>query len=726
MNRPPAMPRSARALLGALLLAMGLLACDGEPAAPPLPTLVVEPLVLDMAVGGVSHIAATVTGVADPVVSFLSSDNSVAVVDAQGQVTALRRGTATVTVSVAGHPELVAATLVQVTRGGDPADVRVVVSPAALIVAAGETVPLSARVEGITAQGVEWRSVDTTVAVVSAAGAVTGRRSGVAVIVASSAVVREAVGTATVTVTPAAPLTVTVSPAGASIPVGRTLQLTAAVAGTGDVRVGWRSLDTAVVQVSATGLVTARASGIAAVQAYSLAEPGATGTASITVGLVGVILEPPSGSLDVGDTLRLRASVSGVADTSVIWSSGNPAVATVEHGLVEALAPGLALITATSAGAPEASASVIVDVRAPPAGGLSVASIESVDPITGERTIRSPVDLSGLIEVTANVGAPADFLGTLRLLADGVTLAERAVTAGTDTAAFLVQTAAFDSVTGAPRFVNGPHTFGFWLVDLQDRVVAATSVPVGLSNPDGFAVRTRSLGASATDPAGAVWWRGDVVVSALPVIYSASQVIGRVRAALCRADDGAVLSSGVDATRADGFAVRFPAGTATGAAGGSAGLEAAVRGCIVDSETTGGAPGPTLVLNGAAARLGLPEPPPLRVDNRAPAINAPFTLAPGQATVWITPAFAFTRESTGLGGADAVVEGGVGGVVCTFGAGASYDALAPVVTGADLAESQTDSAYVARVTCADALGNASVRDLSDAQGGAQRFGVDYP
>ncbi|HEU0054629.1 MAG TPA: Ig-like domain-containing protein, partial [Longimicrobium sp.] len=62
-----------------------------------------------------------------------------------------------------------------------------------------------------------------------------------------------------------------------------------------------------------------------------------------------IAVVPDSGSLFVGGTLRLRAVVTGAADTLAAWTSDAPEVATVDaSGVVSALAPGSAVVTAVA------------------------------------------------------------------------------------------------------------------------------------------------------------------------------------------------------------------------------------------------------------------------------------------------------------------------------------------------------------------------------------------
>ena len=163
---------------------------------------------------------------------------------------------------------------------------------------------------------------------------------------------------------PAKPIpvsTVTVSPADASVIVGTPQQLTASTrdaqgAALSGRAVAWNSLSTTVASVSSTGLVTTLSPGVATIQATS---EGVVGSATITVRPVPVatvVLAPATASIIAGTAQPLSAVTRDaqgglLSDRVVLWSSNNPAVATVStSGLVSSLAPGIAIIEGTSEG----------------------------------------------------------------------------------------------------------------------------------------------------------------------------------------------------------------------------------------------------------------------------------------------------------------------------------------------------------------------------------------
>ncbi|OLC32999.1 MAG: hypothetical protein AUH81_14980 [Candidatus Rokubacteria bacterium 13_1_40CM_4_69_5] len=171
--------------------------------------------------------------------------------------------------------------------------------------------------------------------------------------------------TGTTTVSPAT--VVTVLPDSTALAVGSQAQLTPVARDTdGTVIVGrlvtWSSDDPAVATVSAVGLVTALAGGVANVRAEL---DGRSGTAAILVAaslapVASVEVRPASASVVVGGLVQLTtvlkdAAGNAVRFRSVTWQTSNPAVATVSEAaggtsVVQGVSTGTATITATSEG----------------------------------------------------------------------------------------------------------------------------------------------------------------------------------------------------------------------------------------------------------------------------------------------------------------------------------------------------------------------------------------
>ena len=106
-----------------------------------------------------------------------------------------------------------------------------------------------------------------------------------------------------------------------------------------------------------------------------------------TVSVTGVSLNPPTLTLTEGDTQSLTVTVipENANKKDVVWSSSDTGVATVEAGLVTAVAPGSATITVkTVDGAKTATCAVTVTAKVYPVTGISV-DPESKEVEVGEK-----------------------------------------------------------------------------------------------------------------------------------------------------------------------------------------------------------------------------------------------------------------------------------------------------------------------------------------------------
>lgn len=183
--------------------------------------------------------------------------------------------------------------------------------------------------------------------------------------------------------------TVLVLPPTVSLRVGGTAALaasprTAAGAEVTGRTVSWNSGTPGVATVNAAGVVTAVAPGSATVTATV---DGVTGSAAVTVTqmpVVAVAVTPVSTSLRVGGTLALAAAARDSAGGAVMgrpvtWSSSAPTVATVSpSGVVTAIAPGSATVTAAVEGVTGSAAIAVLPIPvasvlvSPPTGGVQV------------------------------------------------------------------------------------------------------------------------------------------------------------------------------------------------------------------------------------------------------------------------------------------------------------------------------------------------------------------
>lgn len=150
--------------------------------------------------------------------------------------------------------------------------------------------------------------------------------------------------------------TVTLNQEDAHLEAGETLTLEATV-GPDDAinkKVDWKSDDEAVATVSAEGVVTAHAVGQTIIHAIADDGGGAKAACTITVDptkVASIALSSESLEIRKNHQAQLSATVAptNATDTRIVWSSTNENVAKVsEDGIVSAIAPGDAVIKATS------------------------------------------------------------------------------------------------------------------------------------------------------------------------------------------------------------------------------------------------------------------------------------------------------------------------------------------------------------------------------------------
>ena len=155
---------------------------------------------------------------------------------------------------------------------------------------------------------------------------------------------------------------VAVTPPAANVVINTSVQLSATprssdgTAITGKAVV-WSSLNNAVATVTNAGLVAGVSAGTVQINA---AVDGIVGSATITVTpppVAKVTIAPAAPAVNVGGTVQLSAVLRDAADNvlsgrTVTWSSGTPAVATINAttGVAQGVAAGTTLITATSEG----------------------------------------------------------------------------------------------------------------------------------------------------------------------------------------------------------------------------------------------------------------------------------------------------------------------------------------------------------------------------------------
>lgn len=204
----------------------------------------------------------------------------------------------------------------------------------------------------------QWKSSDSSVASIAAAGKVTAVGAGTVTVTATSGQMQ---ATAIVQVTSAATnlASIAVSPAGSSLPVNTSLQFTAT--GTykdGSSRdltslVNWASFATATATINAGGLATGVAAGSTTITASLGTIIGST-SLTITAPTISSIVVTPDGltlGIGIGEQYTATAIYSDGSTqdlvSGVTWTSSAPGVASINSsGLATTVGAGSATITA--------------------------------------------------------------------------------------------------------------------------------------------------------------------------------------------------------------------------------------------------------------------------------------------------------------------------------------------------------------------------------------------
>ena len=311
-------------------------------------------------VGGNETLTATVLpeDATNQNVTWKSDKPEIATVDANGKVTAVKVGEATITVTT--------------EDGGKTATCKVTVSETSVAVTgvtlnkttltleagASETLTATITPADATNQKVSWKSSKEAVATVDANGKVTGVKAGEAVITVTTedggktATCKVYVNTATVAVTG-----VMLNKTETTILEGgsETLVATVLPENATNRNVSWKSSDEAVATVDANGKVTGVKAGEAVITVTT--EDGKkintckVTVKSNTVNVTGVSLNKSSISIMVGtdETLVAKVLPENATNQNVTWSCKNPEIASVDaNGKVTGIKVGRTIVTVTT------------------------------------------------------------------------------------------------------------------------------------------------------------------------------------------------------------------------------------------------------------------------------------------------------------------------------------------------------------------------------------------
>ena len=318
---------------------------------------------LTLAAGEEGKLVATVApkNATNKELSWKSLTTSVATVDAEGNVKAVKPGTAKIRVSTTDGSKLNAECEVTVTKA-KVAVTGVSLDNTLLLISVGESRKLSATVKpsGATNKEVSWTSNNESVATVDSNGNVKGLKEGSATITVTT---KDGSKTATCKVTVSKPVStiavtgVSLNKTSLSLTVGESQSLSATVSpsNASDKSVSWKSSDTSVATVDGSGNVKAVKAGTATIT-VTTKDGSKTATCKVTVksssvAVTSISLNKRDLYLSEGESEKLIVTFnpSDATNKEVTWESDTPSKATVDNnGNVKAVKAGTATITVTT------------------------------------------------------------------------------------------------------------------------------------------------------------------------------------------------------------------------------------------------------------------------------------------------------------------------------------------------------------------------------------------
>ncbi|MCM1544508.1 MAG: Ig-like domain-containing protein [Ruminococcus sp.] len=287
-------------------------------------------------------------------VTWTSSNKSIATVSSSGVVTGMKPGTATITCTTAdgGFKATCKVTVKKVIKS-----TAVKLNKTSISLSDGTSYTLTPTFtpSNTSYKTVTWKSSNTSVAKVNASGKVTAVAPGKATITCTT---KDSGKTATcvVTVKAVKATGVKLNKTTASVNEGAsvTLKATLVPSNATNKNVTWKSSNTSVATVNASGKVTAKKVGTATITCTTK-DGNKTAKCTVTVKptkVTGVSLNRSTLSLDYGKTYTLTATIapSNASNKKVTWRSSNSSVAKVDsNGKVTGVGNGKAVITCTTA-----------------------------------------------------------------------------------------------------------------------------------------------------------------------------------------------------------------------------------------------------------------------------------------------------------------------------------------------------------------------------------------
>lgn len=293
---------------------------------------------------------------AEPI--FTSSNNKVATVDRLGNITALKKGTTTITVATSNGITEKCKITVKV-----PAVKKIKITKSQLILLKGKTKQLKAKLYPAKSSAkIKWSSSNKKVATVNSKGLINAKKAGKATIVAK---VNSKIKSMCKVTVKNPPKSISFNKTAVTVRTGNTYKIKYTLKGKNSYGVvKWYSNNKNVATINSKGIVSAIAPGVAKITAKTVNGKKAICNVTVKYPLASqVTLNKPSLTLSVGEKEKLVANVTPYNyDGILTWSSSNTNVATVDHeGNITSISVGTAIITAKAG--PKAVSKCTVEVN---------------------------------------------------------------------------------------------------------------------------------------------------------------------------------------------------------------------------------------------------------------------------------------------------------------------------------------------------------------------------
>ena len=290
----------------------------------------------------------------ETVYTYVTSNRKIVAISQNGYVYARKKGTAKIAVWT--HNGLYKVIKVKVSS----APKAVALSAKSLVLNAGQTTTLYARVTKRTYSQLTWTSSDEAVAAVDGSGNVTAVGPGSATIAVSTYNGRRAYCRVTV-LAGAPPTTLTLNATTLQMGLKEQFLLSPTVGAGEEALYAFASSKSKVAAVSQDGVIYARKKGTAKIAVRTHNGLSAVVTVQVYAAPAKIALSASQLRLQAGQTSQLTYRLSSGASSQIAWTSSDASVASVdENGVVTALRDGTAVITAATYNGVNASCTVTV------------------------------------------------------------------------------------------------------------------------------------------------------------------------------------------------------------------------------------------------------------------------------------------------------------------------------------------------------------------------------